>query len=207
MEKICRLAAGIKSRYIIAFSALALIAVFAVKGFVGYTMENIARANETLEQSRLEVSDFEQVSMKQDGESLVSTDADPQLILNVNRKMTNIKFYMETSLYPGEIVVYYTTDPRQGFSENKRLWAVPVSGESGWYAVDLGIKDVISVRIDPTIYAGNEMTFGTFVLNEEKTLSDYLSVAPSDIFNLLLYTGIISSLLRLLQEIFTKKFE
>ena len=104
-------------------------------------------------------------------------------------------------------MVYYTTKEGEGFSENKRWWAQPVDGEDNWYVVEMGLKNVRSLRIDPTMYAGNQMTFGTFIINEERTLSDYIAPDARRIFNLLLYTGIISSVLRFVQEIFTKKFE
>lgn len=207
MEKISDFVKKIASWQIIAFSAFFLVALFLLCGFWGYAAENISRSNETLVQSRMTVSDFQQISMKADGDRLISTDSDPQLIWQADQKITNIKFYMEPSLYPGEIVVYYTTKDGEGFSENKRLWAHPVDGENNWYVAELGLKDVRGLRIDPTMYAGNHMTFGTFVINEERTLSDYIAPDARRIFNLLLYTGIISSVLKFVQEIFTKKFE
>lgn len=207
MEKISDFVKKIASWQIIAFSALFLVVLFLMRGFWDYASENISRSNETLVQSRMTVSDFQQMSMKADGDLLISTDSDPQLIWQADQKITNIKFYMETSLYPGEIVVYYTTKDGEGFSENKRLWAQPVDGEDNWYIVEMGLKNVRSLRIDPTMYAGNQMKFGTFIINEERTLSDYITPDARRIFNLLLYTGIISSVLRFVQEFFTKKFE
>lgn len=207
MEKIYDFVKKVTSRQIIAFSALFLTALFFLRGFWSYAAENIARSNETLVQSRMTAADFQQFSLKADGDMLIATDSDPQLIWQADQKITNIKFYMETSLYPGEIVVYYTTKDGEGFSENKRLWAQPVNGEDNWYTVEIGLKNVRSLRIDPTMYAGNQMKFGAFIINEEKTLSDYIAPDVRRIFNLLLYTGIISSVLRFVQEIFTKKFE
>lgn len=207
MEKISDFVKKIASWQIIAFSALFLVVLFLMRGFWDYAAENISRSNETLVQSRMTVSDFQQMSMKADGDLLTSTDSDPQLIWQADQKITNIKFYMETSLYPGEIVVYYTTKDGEGFSENKRLWAQPVDGEDNWYIVEMGLKNVRSLRIDPTMYAGNQMKFGTFIINEERTLSDYIAPDARRIFNLLLYTVIISSVLKFVQEFFTKKFE
>lgn len=68
-------------------------------------------------------------------------------------------------------------------------------------------KKVFSIRIDPTMYRGNRLIFSDFEFNNPKSFLDYFAVSYSDVFSFLLYTGLISSILRFIQEFFTKKFE
>ena len=49
--------------------------------------------------------------------------------------------------------------------------------------------------------------FGDFIINEEKAFADYFTVSYGDVFNLILYTGIISSVLKFLQEMLKKQFD
>ena len=77
----------------------------------------------------------------------------------------------------------------------------------GWYTADTSMKTVSAIRIDPTMYAGNQLTFGDFIFNEEKTVTDYFEMSAGDIFNLFLYTGIISSVLKFLQEMLKKQID
>lgn len=157
----------------------------------------------------LTIGDFETESMverKKDGLTrYVATDSDPQLLLTVDGTLTGVKFYMETTMPASEIVVYYTQSAEEGFSERSRVWADTVSGEDGWYRVTLPGGYVHTLRIDPSIYGGNFMTFGDFILNPEKSSADYFGISYRNLPFLVLYTGILASVARFIQEIFTKK--
>ena len=137
---------------------------------------------------------------------IITTDNDPQMILDGEQKFSSLRFYMESTVYPGEMVIYYTEKGDAGFSVQKRLWIVPDS-QMNWYIVKTPMKSVTSLRIDPTMYAGNILEFGDFIFNEEKSLGEYFTVSYGDIFNLVIYTGIISSVLKFLQEILKKQID
>jgi len=197
----------ITSLQIIGFSALLLITVFLCRGFMGYFAESSARKDGALEEYTLQAKNFEWSSFKREGEKMVPTDNDPQLILNVEQKMISVRFTMESSLYPGEVVLYYTEPGDIGFSERKRVWATGVDGHPDQYLFEMPLKTVTSLRIDPTMYAGNRLELKDFVFNEENTLSDYLRVSTGTMYNFVLYTGIISSVLKYLLELITRKFD
>lgn len=197
---------NISSKAIIAFTAVMLVALFFAKGLLGYVMETAAYKNGTLEAYTITATDFVWNGIREKNGQVITTDNDPQMLLDKPQKFTSLKFYMDVSIHPGEIVVYYTEPGDAGFSSQKRLWIVPTD-QTGWYMVETSMKNVTALRVDPTMYAGNVLTFGDFIFNQEKSLGDYFTVSYSDVFNLIVYTGIISSALKFLQEIIRKEID
>lgn len=198
---------NISSRRIILGTAFTLIALFLLKGAFGFITESAARKNGSLEYKVLTVEDMEWSGIENRDGVLITTDLDAQLATREVTKFASLKFYMEYTIFPGEMVVYYMEAGDPGFYPHKRIWLTPVQGEMGWYTADTSMKDVVAVRIDPTMYAGNQLTFGEFIFNEEKTAGEYFEISYGDIFNLVVYTGIISSVLKFLQEMLKKQID
>ena len=196
----------ISSPAIIVFTALLLVGLFVAKGLLGFVTEVSARKNGRLGQYTLSATDFHWNGIAEKEGQIITTDNDPQMILEESKKFTSLKFYMESSIYPGEMCVYYTQPGDRAFSVQKRLWIVPAD-QMGWYMVETSMMDITALRIDPTMYAGNMLTFGDFIFNEEKNFGDYFSVSYGDVFDLVVYTGIISSVLKFLQEILKKEID
>ena len=197
---------NVSSKTIIGFTAVMLVTAFIVKGLWGYAVETSAFKNGTLETYTITSTDFMWNGIKEKDGQVVTTDNDPQMLLEKPQKFTSLKFYMDASIHPGEMVVYYTEPGDAGFSSQKRLWVVPTD-QLGWYTVETSLKNVTALRVDPTMYAGNILTFGDFTFNREKPLVDYFAVSYGDVFNLIVYTGIISSVLKFLQEIIRKEID
>ena len=196
----------ISSRRIICCTALVLVLMFIVSGFYGYITESSARKNGSLASSVMSATDFKWDGIRNKKGKIITTDNDPKMIMEGEQKFTSLKFYMEYTTYPGEMVVYYTEPGDKGFSVQKRLWVVP-DEQPGWYIVETSMKNVTAIRLDPTMYAGNVLTFGDFILNQEKTFGDYFTVSYGDVFDLIIYTGIISSILKFLQEMIKKEID
>lgn len=196
----------ISSFHIILFTAIMLIALFAARGVAYFIIESSAVKNGSLKSYTLSAEDFVWNGVRNKDGVIITTDNDPQLLLEGVQKFTSVEFYMESSLYPGEMVVYYTEPGDAGFSQRKRLWITP-SDQQNCYVVETAMKDVTSLRIDPTMYAGNVLTFGDFVFNTEKSIGDYFAVSYGDVYNLIIYTGIISSVLKFLQEILKREID
>ena len=197
---------NVSSKAIIAFTAIMLVAVFITKGLLGYVAETTAFKNGSLETYTITATDFEWNGIREKNGRIITTDNDPQMTLEKSQKFTALKFYMDASIHPGEMVVYYTEPGDAGFSVQKRLWIVP-DDEIGWYKVETSLKNVTALRVDPTMYAGNVLVFGEFIFNQEKPIGAYFAVSYGDVFNLLIYTGIISSILKFLQEIIKKEID
>ena len=197
---------NISSRAIILGTALVLVASFIFSGLFAFVSESSARKNGDLCSYTLKADNFTWSGIANKDGTVVTTDNDPQMLLEAPMKFTSLRFYMKSSIYPGEMVVYYTEPGDAGFSVQKRLWIVP-SDQPGWYVLEAPMKTVTSLRIDPTMYAGNILDFGEFIFNEEKAFSDYFAVSYGDFFNLIVYAGIISSVLKFLQEMLKKEID
>ena len=188
-------------RVFLAFTAAALILLFVVKNLRYTGLRRAYRKNGSLVEYTYTVADFTQNSLAERGEYLIATDSDPQLVREwPAQAIDTITFYMEAEIYPGEMVVYYTEDAAEPFSEKKRVWITPTDRENV-YTANLGLKKIRNIRIDPTMYAGNRMIFGDFVFNVPRSLADNFRITYGDIFNLIVYTGFISGLLKLLAEV------
>ena len=196
----------ISSFHIILFTAVMLIALFVAKGVVNFAVESSAEKNGSLKSYTLSAEDFVWRGVRNKDDVIVTTDNDPQLLLEGVQGFTSVEFYMDSSLYPGEMVIYYTEPGDEGFSPRKRLWITP-SDRQDWYVVETAMKNITSLRKDPTMYAGNILTFGDFVFNAEKSMGDYFAVSYGDVFNLIIYTGIISSVLKFLQEMLKREID
>lgn len=197
----------IPSRRIIAGTAVALVALFIVSGLFAFFTESSARKNGSLATKYMQAEDFAWSGIAVKDGATVTTDNDPQMVAEYPGRLTSIRFYMEHSKHPGEMTVYYTQPGDPGFSVQKRIWITPVQGQPGWYIMETNMKNVSAIRIDPTMYAGNVLEFGDFIINEEKAFADYFTVSYGDVFNLILYTGVISSVLKFLQEMLKKQFD
>ena len=199
----------IKSWQIILFSALFLVAVFISYGTVNYVRETSARKDGRMQAFTTECVGFQMMGFDWLGEgySYRVTNHDPQMLMDTPQAFTSLKFYMESSMHPGEVVMYYSTEKAPGYSEHRRLWANSVDGEPNWYIIETPIKDITAIRLDPTMYIGNELIFGDFIFNREKSVGDFFEITHGRMYELVVYTAIISSCLRWLQEFITKKFE
>ncbi|MEG1801065.1 MAG: hypothetical protein RR273_03725 [Oscillospiraceae bacterium] len=191
---------------LVAYSGVLLTVVFLINGLWGFAQESFLKSSGKLETVTLTVEDFEQVALQstQDG-GLVSTDGDCQLLLKREMLMSGVAFTAEYSVHPGEVTMYYTTKEGQGFSATKRYRFFPVSGQENRYEISFGAKKMKSIRIDPTTTAGNNMKITEITINAPKTLGSFFAVGYGDIFNLLVYSGIIAACLGFVKEMVIKK--
>ena len=199
----------IKSWQIILFSALLLVAVFIGTGLVRWSMDSSARKDGSMQRVTTDCLRFQCMGVEWTGEewTFLITNPDPQMLMETPQAFTSLKFYMESSMHPGEVVMYYSTEKAPGYSEHRRLWANSVDGEPNWYLIETKVKNITALRLDPTMYIGNELTFGDFIFNREKSFGDFFEITSGRMYELIVYTAIISSCLRWLQEFITKKFE
>lgn len=189
-------------------SAVFLILAFLLKGISGFVGYKIMTHNDSMQVLHLSAQDFALSGIEQTGEnSYITTDGDPQMTANINTKVCCVKFYAEYDTHPGEIVAYYTKNEQQGFSARKRLFFKPVDGLEGWYEAETAFKNIYNLRIDPTMYQGVNMQLGEFVINGEKNLGDWLNVGYGDIYYFVIYTGIISSCLKMIQLLLKRDLE
>ncbi len=189
------------ARILLLSVAVVLICHFVIGG-INMAKDSSNRKNGSLKQITLAAEDFEIESMGKRGDRYVATDSDPQLLYVVDGLLTKVDFYMESSMPTGEVVVYYTTDRAAGFSEKQRTWAKPIG--DGSYTIDFDGGYIHTLRIDPTIYGGNFILFGDFVINGEKSAAEYIGLNYRDIAFMALYSLILAVICRFVKELFTK---
>ena len=183
---------------------LASLSVTAM-GTKDYLAEKSARDSQTLVQTSLTDADFTFNSMRAVDSGWSATDGDPQLIYTADMMFTGVEFYMEYSIYPGEMLLYYTTAAQPQYNGANMAVISPVKDRAGWYTVSVPATQVTSVRIDPTITAGNHLVFGDFVVNPQKTLADYLTPDGYTVLSLAVYTLVLFAIFSFVKDFFTKK--
>ncbi len=197
----------IKSWHIICFSALLFVSLFFVKGTVELIKEKSAIKDGSLAPFILSPSDFDFDGIKENGEGYKTTYDDAKLILEKHTKLSSVRFTAQYSISPGEVVLYYKEPGDTDFSAQKRRWVYADDNVENGYIITLPLKEVTRIRIDPTMYRGNEMILGDFRFNREKSVSEYYSIDYTAVYNLILYTAVLSACLKYLQELILKKFD
>jgi hypothetical protein len=81
----------------------------------------------------------------------------------------------------------------------------PAKDEEGLFYVSVPLTEVTGIRIDPTTVAGNHLVFSDFVINPEKTLSEYLAFDSYSLMAVGIYTLVLFAVIRFVQDFFTKK--
>ncbi|MBQ8604967.1 MAG: hypothetical protein IJ410_09035 [Oscillospiraceae bacterium] len=151
------------------------------------------------------VTDFELHSLQLRDDFYVATDSDSQLVMTVDNVIGGMDFVMDSSMPTGEVLVYYTTAPGQDYTESQRTWAVPSEDGEKLYSFTIPAQYVHTLRIDPTIYGGNRLYFGEFILNPPRQFSDFVNFSATELPVVMVCTGLLASFFRFVQEIFTKK--
>ena len=185
---------------ILLISAVIVLAVNLYSGWRGYSSYKLS-CDWT---QTLTVEDFRLHSLQWRDNCYIATDSDSQLVLTVNEIIGGMDFEMDSSMPTGEVLVYYTTRPGQDYTEKQRTWAVPASDGSNLYSFDIPCQYVHTLRIDPTIYGGNRLYFGEFILNPDRSFSYYSPFTVVNMAVMAVCTAILAAFLAFVQEIFTK---
>ena len=188
-------------------SVLLVTLVTTAGGAKDYMAEKSARNNGELVEIVLTEEDFQKESMRSRApeKGWKATDGDPQLILNSQMKISYIEFYMEYIMYPGEMLVYYTTPEDTVYSNSKMVVVSPMEGKDGWFCASLPLTEISSLRIDPTSMAGNHLIFGDFVINPEKTLADYIAPDAYTVLSTAIYSLVLFAIFSFVKDFFTKE--
>ena len=171
-----------------------------------YLAEKTARRNGTLTEITLTGEDFQKEGMRwqNEGWGWSASDGDPQMILQQSMVLTGVEFYMEYTIYPGEILMYYTTVNQPQYTNANMAVMSPIEGRDGWFGAYIPATEITSVRIDPTTIAGNFMSYGDFVVNPQRTLTDYLMPSSHDLVFMAVYSLALFAVLSFVKDFFTK---
>ena len=185
------------------FSALKTLALSFLTTMVVYTafstFEYLKVKN--FPEITLQTSDFEINSMVEIENGYVSTDSDPQFVLNGEIKCYYLTFKLKSSLCPGRISVFYTTAPGEDYNPKKMVRAVPVDGEENVYGCKVSDKTIYSLRIDPTVSRGNLMEISDFTLNRNMALGLCLKPEASDWLNIIVISAMLAGVAEILKNL------
>ena len=185
------------------FSALKTLALSFLTTMVVYTafstFEYLKVKN--FSEITLQPSDFEINSMVEIENGYVSTDSDPQFVLNGEIKCYYLTFKLKSSLCPGRISVFYTTAPGEDYNPKKMVRAVPVEGEENVYGCKVSDKTIYSLRIDPTVSRGNLMEISDFTLNRNMALGLCLKPEASDWLNIIVISAMLAGAAEILKNL------
>ena len=172
-----------------------------------YIRETNARKSGQLQEIILTDSSFELSSMKKhpSENGLVATDGDPFIIYSDEMLFTGVSFSMKYSMYPAEMLLYWTTATQPEYSNANMTVIIPVKGEDGLFHASVPLTEVTGIRIDPTTVAGNHLVFGDFVINPHKTLADYIAVDGYTVLSVAVYSLALFAIFSFVKDFFTKE--
>ena len=189
---------------LIVFCAVFLTVIWSGKNLFAFGYETFARSTGKMETVTLSADDFQLIGVvKTDEGKYITTDGDPQLVLEQQMKISRITINSTFSVAPGEMVVYYAEKPGQPYSAAKRYWFYTDAASGNGYTASMPIKNLASIRIDPTTVAGNSMEIESIVLNSPKSFIEFFAVDFRTVFNLLVYSAIIATVITLIKETFS----
>lgn len=191
---------------IFAIAVLLTVALTTLSGAKEYMAVKSARDNGQLTEVVLTDKDFRLESMRSRApqEGWKATDGDPQLIYSSQMLFTSLEFYMEYSVYPGEMLLYYSTRQDGVYSNDKMAVITPIKGKEGWFGVSIPMTEISSIRIDPTVTAGNHMVFGDFVINSQTQLADYMAFDGYTMLSVIIYSLVLFAIFSFIKDFFTK---
>ena len=198
--------ATISAKSMLTISIFLAVMFTMAAGLKDYLAEKSARNSGALVEMHLTDNEFRKESMRsrEPEKGWKATDGDPQLILDGAMMFTGIEFYMEYSVYPGDMLVYYSTVDQPEYTNINMAVIAPVKGENGWFSVSVPATNITSLRIDPTIVAGNHMVFGEFIVNPQKTLVDYMAFDTYSVLYTMICSMVLFTILSFVKDFFTK---
>lgn len=159
---------------------LVALVLWLVLGAVHWGSDALARGAGTMYEADLPVADWQLAGLEQttdaaDAVTLMTTDGDPQMILEDVSDMV-VRTLSYTVTFEGdarEMCLYYTTKVGEDYSQDRRVF--PQALGDGRYLYTLPRTHIVALRLDPCSPDENKtvsMTFapGTLALNAAETL-------------------------------------
>lgn len=126
----------------------------------------VGYATGALQTAQLTVEDFTWVNLVEKDGLLVSTSADPQLILkDGTKKVDTLLLEMEFSHPPRLVTAFWAA---QGQDYTLRQMAYPASNQRGTFQFFLPATGVQNLRVDPGTVAGNQITIHSIRVNQPR---------------------------------------
>lgn len=192
---------------LIIFCAAVLCVLWLGKNVAAFGYESFLRSTGKMETVTYSADDFELIGIvKTEKGEYVTTDGDPQLVMDIDMPVARISMECTFTVDPGEMLVYYSEADGRVYSAGKRYWFYAGSDNKTLYTAQMPVKNLKSVRLDPTTIAGNTMTIENITFNGPKAIGEFFKVEFRDIFNLLVYSALLAAVITLAKETFDGLF-
>ncbi len=151
----------------------------------------------------LTVADFTLVNAVAQGETVTSTNEDPQMLYGpADIRLDTLTLRVQYDKHSYERCLYYTTAPGEAFGQEKRVWPVENADGSVTFSLPAG---VVAIRLDPGSRTDLVMRFDSIVLNSPRTVADYFLPSGGGWFALLALPGLAAAVLQWLLDMLKKK--
>lgn len=105
---------------------------------------------------------------------LLAQSADPMFIWTLDETVRGLSFCVRTSQPVRDMELYYTTQPEQEYTIDRRLVPTVCDPQSGYYEFQFPqATHVHQLRLDPTSAAGSFMQFSAMTLNPVRETAQY----------------------------------
>ena len=155
---------------VLACYALWLVGLLVMNGF-GFITNRLAYNSGKFQTMQLTIEDFEWINLVEKEGTLISTSADPQLLLrNKEMPVDTLLLDIEYSLSHRVVTVFWAAS---GQDHSVRRMAYPASQEGTTMGFLLPVSGVQNLRIDPDSVAGNQMVIRSITVNQPRTFGEF----------------------------------
>ena len=165
----------------------------ALGGLYGFAADSLLRASGQLATTELSVADFTPVNLEQEGEGWRSTAADPQLLYQVDGRVTTVRVFMSFDADPGELDLYYIEQPGEDYDKYRRVWAV--QQDDGSYLYQLPRADIWEIRLDPGSAENLGINITEIRINEPVGIGFYFDLSLNGLFRLIVWPALAAAVL------------
>lgn len=150
-----------------------------------------AYGNGKLAERQLTAADFDLSGMvEQDSGALLTTDADPQMIWRGEEAVDDMVLRLSFSRVPEETVVFAKKTREEDYSLAGQVFGQRQTDGSVLYDFPAGTR---CFRIDPDIYAGNEIRIQEITINRRRPFYTYFLLSGKEVFWAILTPGLLAS--------------
>ncbi|GEM_PF-4082024 len=174
--------------------------VFALLAALFSLVQNTAdRAKGVLTETRLSLSDFTPVNALLEGETMISTNEDPQLLYTVpeGQKLESLTLTVSYDRYPYEKCLYYVNRLDEAFGQNKRVWATENSDGSLTFRLPKGVR---AIRLDPGSCTDLHVLFRDITLNRQRSVASFFTPDGGSLFWLVAGPGLVAAAITALTD-------
>ncbi len=157
----------------------------------GFAANKLAYSNGTLQTKRLTAEDFDWVNIVEKDGTLISTNADPQLILRDTGMRVDTVILTIEYTKPPLVVTAFWAGEGQDYSVRRMAYPAKTTEDKTYFL--LPVRGVQNLRIDPGTVAGNQMVVHSITVNQPRAFWEFFIFSTTEWVLLLTAPGLLAS--------------